>query len=149
MQKIVLFADDEQYYLTPIKFKMEALGHKVLTATNISEAIDLLKINAVDVLVLDIMMDPGEILRDKIEPGLAGYQALNIVKQISPKTQIVCMSVKEDPIILKELKRRGIVFIGKGQTSLRKAVSIINSKLTGLITDSDLTTKRGRKWEAR
>ena len=147
--KTVLFADDEQHYLEPLKIKVETLGHKVLIATTVAEAIALLKSTAVDVLVLDIMMDPGGDLRGKLDASVAGFQALDIVTEASPKTQIICLSVVEDPAILKEVKKRGIVFLGKGETSLRKAASIIESKITGIIRDPDLRGRRGRKWEAR
>ena len=147
--KTVLFADDEQHYLEPLKFKIEALGYRVLTASTVADAIGLLKSTVVDVLVLDIMMDPGGELRGKLNPSLAGFQALDLIIKTSPKTPIICLSVMEDPAILKEVKKRGVVFIGKGETSLRKVASIIESKVTGVIRDSDLRGRRGRKWEVR
>jgi len=145
--KTVLFADDEQHYLEPLKIKMYTLGRRVLEATNIAEAVGLLKSTVVDVIVLDIMMDPGEGLRNKFDASLAGFQALDLVREASPKTKIVCLSVVEDPAILREVKKRGIVFLGKGETSLRRTVSVIESKITGIITDADLRGRRGRKWE--
>jgi len=147
--KTVLFADDEQHYLEPLKIKVEALGHKVLAATTVAEAIALLKSTPVDVLVLDIMMDPGGDLRGKLDASLAGLQALGLAKKTSPKTQIICLSVVDDPAVLKEVKRQGVVFLGKGTTSLRTTASVIESKITGRITDSDLRGRRGRKWEVR
>lgn len=143
--KTVLFADDEQHNLDPLKIKIEILGFKVLTAITVAETIRLLKSNNVDVLVLDIMMDPGEGLRDKIDANLAGFQSLDLIKKTSPTTQIICLSVAEDPTMLKEIRKRGALFLGKGDTSLRKTVSIIKSKATGLTTDDDLRG-RGKRW---
>ncbi len=147
-RKTVLFADDEQSYLEPLKIKIEALGYRVLTAVSVAESLKLLKSNMVDVLVLDIMMDPGEGLRGKIDVSLAGLQALDLVKEVSPKTQIVCLSVLEDTEAIKEIKKRGILFLRKGETSLRTTAARIESKITGLTKDSDLRG-RGRRWEVR
>jgi CheY-like chemotaxis protein len=147
--KTVLFADDEQHYLEPLKIKIETKGYRVLAAINIADAINILKTNEIDVLVLDIMMDPGEGLRDKLDPSIAGVQALDLFKATSPNTKIICLSVKEDTAILKEIRKRGIPFIGKGETSLRTVAAMIDSKITGIIKDADLIGRRGRKWEAR
>jgi len=147
--KIVLFADDEQLYLEPLKIKVEVMGYRVLAATTVAEAIALLRSNSVAVLVLDIMMDPGGELMGQFDVNLAGFQALDLIKKVSPNTQVICLSVLEDPAVLKELKKRGIVFLGKGETSLRKTASVIESKVTGIIRDSDLRSRRGRKWDVR
>lgn len=147
VNKTVLFADDEQSQLEPLKIKIATLGYRVLTAMTVADAIESLKANVVDVLVLDIMMDPGEGLRGKLSPSEAGFQCLDMVKKVSPRTQIIYLSVKEDTAMLKEIHRKGALYLGKGETSLRKTVSVIQSKLTGLIKDSDLR-RRGADWRS-
>ena len=145
--KTVLFADDEQNYLEPLKIKVETFGYRVLAATNVVEAVSILENNVVDVIVLDIMMDPGSGLRGEIDASLAGFLSLDLIKEVSPKTQVVCLSVVEDAQVLREIRKRGIVFIPKGETSLRKTASIIRSKVTGVILDSDIGIRgrRGRR----
>jgi CheY-like chemotaxis protein len=136
MSHTILFGDDEQYTLLPLKTALYSRGYKILQAVNISDVLSALKSVKVDVLVLDIMMDPGKELEGKLDPHLAGIEALDLVKKTSPETSIICLSVIQDFALIKIIKSKGAIFLSKGETSLRTTVSIIESKITGVIVRS-------------
>ena len=65
---IVLFADDEPWYLQNYPAKLKEYGHVMLTATNAKQALEKLESEAVDVIVIDIMM-PSISLEELLNVG--------------------------------------------------------------------------------
>jgi DNA-binding response OmpR family regulator len=65
----VLAVDDEQDILTIIRHNLEREGHRVLTAPNGDEALEIVREEKPDVVVLDVMM-----------PGTDGWGVLNMIK---------------------------------------------------------------------
>jgi DNA-binding response OmpR family regulator len=65
----VLAVDDEEDILTIIRHNLEREGHRVLTAPNGDRAIELVREEKPDVVVLDVMM-----------PGTDGWGVLNMIK---------------------------------------------------------------------
>ena len=54
-----------------------------------------------------------------------------MIRNKYPDIQIICLSVIGDQEIIKSLKKKGILYIRKGETSLDVASKIIESKATG------------------
>jgi DNA-binding response OmpR family regulator len=65
----VLAVDDEEDILTIIRHNLEREGHRVLTAPNGDRAIEIVRDEKPDVVVLDVMM-----------PGTDGWGVLNLIK---------------------------------------------------------------------
>jgi DNA-binding response OmpR family regulator len=65
----VLAVDDEEDILTIIRHNLEREGHRVLTAPNGDEALEIVRKERPDVVVLDVMM-----------PGTDGWGVLNRIK---------------------------------------------------------------------
>jgi DNA-binding response OmpR family regulator len=65
----VLAVDDEEDILTIIRHNLEREGHRVLTAPNGDRALELVREEQPDVVVLDVMM-----------PGTDGWGVLNLIK---------------------------------------------------------------------
>jgi len=65
----VLAVDDEEDILTIIRHNLEREGHRVLTAPNGDRAIELVREEQPDVVILDVMM-----------PGTDGWGVLNLIK---------------------------------------------------------------------
>src|SRR5947209_15003682 len=65
----VLAVDDEEDILTIIRHNLEREGHRVLTAPNGDRALELVREEQPDVVVLDVMM-----------PGTDGWGVLNMIK---------------------------------------------------------------------
>jgi DNA-binding response OmpR family regulator len=65
----VLAVDDEEDILTIIRHNLEREGHRVLTAPNGDRALEIVREEQPDVVVLDVMM-----------PGTDGWGVLNMIK---------------------------------------------------------------------
>src|SRR5436305_14140883 len=65
----VLAVDDEQDILTIIQHNLEREGHRVVTAPNGERALEIVREEKPDVVVLDVMM-----------PGTDGWGVLNMIK---------------------------------------------------------------------
>lgn len=79
--KKVLFVDDEAYVLKIIERKFEASNIKCYFSTSVSEAVQILKSNDIDVLVTDIQM-----------PDYNGIKFSKLVSELSPRTIRIILS---------------------------------------------------------
>jgi signal transduction histidine kinase len=84
----ILIVDDNIVNLMVAKKIVSNLGAKVTTASNGNEAIEMVKKNAYDVILMDIQM-----------PGMDGYQATAEIRKLEFKNPIIALSAnvyKED-----------------------------------------------------
>ncbi len=130
--RTVLFADDELHFIEGLIETVRAEGYSVLTCRDASKAIEITTTRNVDCLIIDIMMDPGKDLRSE-NPQIAGLIAIEKILKVRPRQSIVCYSVVSDPEILRGLKKRGVLYLRKAETSAEAAWRIIESKATGLL----------------
>src|SRR3954470_4661142 len=80
----ILWADDEIDNLQSQRLFLESKGYEVQTFTNGFEAIDYVRDNAVDVVLLDESM-----------PGITGLETLAKIKEINPNVPIVLITKNE------------------------------------------------------
>ena len=59
-EKTILVVDDEEHILELVRFNLEKSGYQVVTAETGSEAMELLKQQPVDLLILDLMLPDVE-----------------------------------------------------------------------------------------
>ncbi|MFH2092385.1 MAG: response regulator [Pseudomonadota bacterium] len=82
MEKIrIMLVDDEDRYLQTTKKMIEKKGIKVLTAQSGAEALETLKFQNVDVVILDVKM-----------PGMDGNQTLKAIKTLYPLVQVIMLT---------------------------------------------------------
>src|SRR3990172_6178954 len=74
----ILLVDDDAEYLEATGLLLEREGHRVLMATNGPAALELLRENQVDLLLLDYFM-----------PGMTGEQVVVKLRQFNPYVQII------------------------------------------------------------
>ena len=79
----VLVVDDETRIVKFLKLKLETSGYEVLTARNGLEALEILKAQEPDLLVLDLLM-----------PGMDGLETMKQVRELS-SIPIIILSAKE------------------------------------------------------
>ncbi len=79
--KRVLFVDDEAYVLKIIEKKLSHTNIKCYFADTVSEALEVLDKNDIDVMVTDIQM-----------PSLNGIELSKLVRNISPRTVRIVLS---------------------------------------------------------
>jgi len=127
----ILFADDELHFIEGLIETVKAEGFTVLTCRNASRAVEITTTQKIDCLVIDIMMDPGPSLKNQ-NPQVAGLAAISEIQQAVPRQSIICYSVISDPELIEKLKRLGVLYLRKAETSADAALKMIAAKATGI-----------------
>ncbi len=87
----ILWADDEIENLQSQRLFLESKGYEVQTFTNGFEAVDYVRDNAVDVVLLDESM-----------PGITGLETLAKIKEINPTVPVVMITKNETENLMEE-----------------------------------------------
>jgi len=86
-RSVILCVDDETVPLTLRRLVLEKSGFAVVPASSATEALDILKAQAVDLVLTDLLM-----------PGLSGLDLARKIKERSPALPIILLSgVNEVP----------------------------------------------------
>lgn len=139
--KTVLLIDDEQSFLEPLADALESEGYRVLKARAADEAFDLLEKEHIDLVTIDIMLDPGSAFIDDVDSHRTGIHLCEEIKEEWPNIDAFCISVVSDMKIIKKIESLGIRFLRKGETPLRTVLNMLRSRLTGIA----YSTERDRK----
>ena len=81
MTEKVLLVDDEEDFLEIMAERISARGMAVKTCTSAEKAIEIIKTEPFDAIILDFMM-----------PGIDGFQALKVIKAKRPELQIILLT---------------------------------------------------------
>jgi len=81
MKDNVLLIDDDQDFLDVMSERMEARGLEVSSTMSAEEALEMIKQDSYDVIILDLQM-----------PGMDGIDALKAIKEIQPEAQIILLT---------------------------------------------------------
>ena len=129
----ILFVDDEPVSTEPLRLLLEAKGFTCVSRTDMSSAMEFLRCNRVSVLVTDIMMPSGDQFPG-IDSSETGFHFVFKVRDEFPDVSIICLSVIGDQNKIQKLKKRGTLYLRKGETPLDTAARLIESKATGVIS---------------
>lgn len=77
----ILVVDDEDALRTVLSSELEGEGYKVASAADGSEAIEILKKEGFDLILLDIKM-----------PNVDGFEVLKFVKETHPATKVIMLT---------------------------------------------------------
>lgn len=88
---LILWADDEIELLKAHIIFLQKKGYEVVTVSNGSDAIDKVRQQTFDLVLLDEMM-----------PGLTGLETLQHIKEISPSTPVVMVTKSEEENIMDQ-----------------------------------------------
>jgi DNA-binding NarL/FixJ family response regulator len=135
--KTILLIDDEQVFLEALVDALEFEGFRVLKATNGQEALEILRSDYVDVVTIDIMLDAGESLNDKIDSHRTGLFLCKEIRSKYPQIKAFCMSVVSDADTIRTINSLGIRFLHKGEIPLRVVLDYLRSALTGIAYSTD------------
>ena len=92
MQNItILWADDEIDLLKPHVIFLEEKGYRISTVNNGHSALDKVKSQHFDLVLLDENM-----------PGLSGLETLNKIKELHPSLPVVMITKSEEEQIMEE-----------------------------------------------
>jgi len=115
--KRILLVDDEPELLKAMRIRLASWGYDVLTATNGKEAIQLVKQEAPDAIILDIMM-----------PEMDGIETLHRIRRFDKKIPVLMFTAYTNEERMKLSNKFGISgFIPKGveATDASEAIKII------------------------
>jgi YesN/AraC family two-component response regulator len=87
----ILIIDDEQPTLQMLTLYLEACGHRVLSAENEIEGLDLFRREKPAIVLTDIKM-----------PGKDGFDVLRQIKAIAPRTEVIVITGHGDKDLAKQ-----------------------------------------------
>ena len=127
----ILFVDDEPWGTEALRAKLEGRGFICQTASDMTSGFKLMAEENFDVIVTDIMMPAGSDFPN-IDSSETGIEFTKMIRQRYPNVYIICLSVIGDQQIINSLKKKGILYLRKGETSLDVASKLIESKVRGI-----------------
>ena len=139
--KTVLLIDDEQSFLEPLADALEYEGYRVLKARTADEAFDFLDHEHIDLVTIDIMLDPGSAFVDDVDSHITGLHLCEEIKREWPSIDAFCISVVSDMKIIRQVESLGIRFLRKGETPLRTVLNMLRSRLTGIAYSTERDQK--------
>ena len=96
--KRILLVDDEPRVLTALRRSMNWDGHDVFTATNASAALELMRVDPVDLVISDNMM-----------PGVTGIELFAQMHKLWPDTtRVMLTGVSDHEVALRALEQGAI-----------------------------------------
>lgn len=105
MGKVILAVDDEEHILELLEYNLESNGFRVLTAGSGEEGIEILKKEAVDLVLLDIMLpgiDGMEMLkRIRKNPDMADLPVIMLTAKSEEINKVLGLEVGADDYISK------------------------------------------------
>lgn len=117
-KKKILLVDDEPDFLEVIKTRLEANVYDVLTASNGKEALETLKKEKVDAVLLDILM-----------PQMNGIETLKNIRQDNKQLPVFMLTAYSDKInfgLANELGASGYIV---KTSDLQKEIENVNAVL--------------------
>ncbi len=92
-KKLILVVDDEPRMVRFVRMNLELEGYRVSTAANGMEAIEKVREELPDLVILDVMM-----------PGMDGYETLESIRKVGNNVPVIMLTVKAE----EEDKVRGL-----------------------------------------
>jgi CheY-like chemotaxis protein len=118
--KRILWVDDEIDLLRPHLLLMQGRGYHVDAASNGDDAIELVRLAAYDLVLLDEKM-----------PGRTGMQVLDEIRRLDPRVPVVMITKsEEDRTMTEAIGRRVSEYLVK-PTSPRQVLSVVTRLLEG------------------
>ncbi len=77
----VLLVDDEDRFRQTLKKRVSSREYNVFDASNGIQALEMIREEPMDVVILDVRM-----------PGLSGLETLTEIKKISPETEVILLT---------------------------------------------------------
>jgi len=113
----ILICDDDLTVLEALKMALKDQGYELLFVANGPRALEIIKTQRIDLLLLDIMM-----------PKMSGVKVARQVAKIKPKLKIVIITALLHPGVAIELYKCGVVdFIMKPPEKSKILETIANA----------------------
>ncbi len=120
MSKNILVAEDEKALAKVMKLKLEKSGYKVFNAYNGEEALEILKKESINLILLDLVM-----------PKMDGFTFLEKARKLKKKPKIIITSNLGQAQDVKKAKSLGASdFIIKSNTSIMDIIKKVKKIIT-------------------
>lgn len=118
--KKILVADDEEGFREMYRFLLEPLGIKVLSVSNGAEAVEKVREEGYDLVLMDVHM-----------PLLTGPEAFQQIKKVRPEQKVIMFSSSSDPENSeeKEVLKEGVLHCFYKPVSLNELEPIFQREL--------------------
>jgi CheY-like chemotaxis protein len=118
MAKKILFVDDEDWSVDAYFDKLRDHGLQFDLAIDGDEAIDRLRSAKYDLIILDIMVPPGNKIGKDVEPRRAGAILLDMIRKeevpnmkTSPTVPVVVLTAVTDQKLLEDIRKLNVTEI--------------------------------------
>ena len=138
-EKTILLVDDEQGFLEPLADALIYEGCRVLRAFTVEDALKILSSDKIDLVTIDIMIDPGPTLKNRLRSQTAGLYLCEEIFKRYPHIHAFSISVVNDIDTIRKIESYGVRFLRKGETPLQTVLNMFRSKLTGVAFSSERT----------
>lgn len=120
--KKILVAEDEKALRNVLSDKLIEEGYDVTSVKDGSEALQILKEEKIDLVLLDIMMPETN--------GVDLAKSIQDLEEINPKPKIIVLSNKDDmETVSKVLTSRAFTYLVKSDSTLDRVIESVRSKL--------------------
>jgi DNA-binding response OmpR family regulator len=117
--KKILIADDEKALAKALQLKLNHSGFETSTAFDGAEALEMLKKESFDLLLLDLVM-----------PKMDGFQVLEEIAKLSKKPKVIVTSNLGQEEDAEKAKSKGAIhFFVKSDTPITEIVEYVRSAL--------------------
>jgi len=120
-------------------------GYRVLKAFTGEDALATFAKEHIDLATVDVMLPPGPSLEAQTSSHRTGLYLCQQIVGRYPNVDLFCLSVVNDPELIREIQALGVRFLRKGETPLRTVLNMIRSRLTGIAYSSERDDERF-KW---
>lgn len=117
--KILIVEDEQDSRQVLVEYISARIVSDIFQASNGFEAIELIKKNNFDLILLDIKM-----------PGISGMEVLGTVKEISPETEVIVITKAGSKERELQIVEKGAVYMAKPY-SLKTIQKTVEKKLKG------------------
>jgi CheY-like chemotaxis protein len=142
MMKRILFVDDEDWSVEPYFDKLRDHHIEVELAINGDEAIEKLQKSRYDLIVLDIMLPPGNKIGKNVEPRKAGTILLHGIRRseipnmkTASNVPVVVLTAVADQKLLENIKQLGVTEIFQKPAPFdevtQKLIALLNNERVG------------------
>jgi CheY-like chemotaxis protein len=122
----ILFVEDEMWFMEGLVDRLQAEGYEVQIERTATGALERLENEDFDVILLDIMVQPGDRIDDRSFGREAGVQLCKAVRdELKLDVPIVCLTVVTDKVIHEKLTAYGVERVLVKPTPNREVLSAI------------------------
>ncbi len=127
----VLVVDDDQGMVATLRDILGVAGYQVDVAYSGPDAVDCVRRQAPDCILMDIRM-----------PGLNGVEAFREIKRLSPESFVIFMTAYAASTLVEDARREGAVEVVPKPLDLERVLSLVEEtaqKTAVLVVDDDST----------